>query len=36
MGRKVVAFMSGIDIHADVATETFTLEPANHAGGASE
>ena len=26
-GRKVVAFVSGIDTHADVATELFTLEP---------
>jgi uncharacterized protein YbcI len=29
MGRKVVAFMSGIDVDADVATETFALEPAS-------
>ena len=26
-GRKVVAFVSGIDTNADVATEVFTLEP---------
>ena len=26
-GRKVVAFVSGIDVRADVASELFTLEP---------
>jgi uncharacterized protein YbcI len=31
--RKVVAFMSGIDVGADVASEVFTLEPLNGEGG---
>jgi uncharacterized protein YbcI len=35
-GRRVVAFVSGIDVTADVATETFTLEPASRAGGGSK
>jgi uncharacterized protein YbcI len=26
-GRRVVSFMSGIDIHHALACETFTLEP---------
>ena len=26
-GRKVIAFVSGIDVRADVASELFTLEP---------
>jgi uncharacterized protein YbcI len=26
-GRKVTAFVSGIDTHADIASELFTLEP---------
>ncbi len=31
-GRKVRAFISGIDTEADVATETFVLHPAGYAG----
>jgi uncharacterized protein YbcI len=27
-GRKVIAFLSSIDTNADIATETFLLEPA--------
>jgi uncharacterized protein YbcI len=26
-GRRVIAFMSGIDVHNDVSCEVFTLEP---------
>jgi uncharacterized protein YbcI len=26
-GRKVIAFMSGIDVHHDVSCEVFTLQP---------
>ncbi len=33
-GRKVRAFISGIDTHADVATEAFVLHPDGY-GGAS-
>jgi uncharacterized protein YbcI len=36
MGRKVVAFISGIDVASDVASETFTLEPANRLGAAAK
>ncbi|MEA2137713.1 MAG: hypothetical protein QOG56_863 [Solirubrobacteraceae bacterium] len=31
-GRKVRAFISGIDTHADIATETFILHPAGYDG----
>jgi uncharacterized protein YbcI len=34
-GRKVTAFVSGIDVEADVASELFTLEPLSLNGGAS-
>jgi uncharacterized protein YbcI len=29
-GRRVVAFVSGLDVRADVATELFQLEPRSH------
>jgi uncharacterized protein YbcI len=28
LGRKVTAFVSGVDVHADLAAEVFVLEPA--------
>jgi uncharacterized protein YbcI len=31
-GRKVIAFVSGIDTHADVASELFILEPLSPNG----
>ena len=31
-GRKVRAFVSGVDVHADVATETFVLHPEGYDG----
>ncbi|MDP1846222.1 MAG: Na-translocating system protein MpsC family protein [Solirubrobacteraceae bacterium] len=31
-GRKVRAFVSGIDTHADLATEMFVLHPAGYEG----
>ncbi|MDX6680940.1 MAG: hypothetical protein QOG94_979 [Solirubrobacteraceae bacterium] len=31
-GRKVRAFISGMDTHADIATETFILHPAGYDG----
>ncbi len=33
-GRKVRAFISGIDTNADVASEVFVLHPAGYAGAA--
>jgi uncharacterized protein YbcI len=26
-GRRVIGFMSGIDVHNDLSSEVFTLEP---------
>jgi len=34
LGRRTVAFISGIDTHRDVAMEVFTLEPGD--GGGSD
>ena len=34
LGRRTVAFISGIDPRRDVATELFTLEPAGNGAGA--
>jgi uncharacterized protein YbcI len=31
-GRRVAAFMSGIDVHRDVSSEIFTLEPQSRGG----
>ncbi len=33
LGRRTVAFISGIDTHRDVAMEVFTLETAGDGGG---
>ena len=32
LGRRTVAFISGLDTHRDVAMEVFTLEPAGDGG----
>jgi hypothetical protein len=32
-GRRVIGFMSGIDVHNDLSSEVFTLEP-RHSNGA--
>jgi uncharacterized protein YbcI len=32
LGRRTLAFVSGIDTHRDVATEVFTLEPLSDGG----
>jgi uncharacterized protein YbcI len=34
-GRRVIAFMSGIDVHHDVACEVFTLQPASRRDAAN-
>ena len=34
LGRRTVAFISGIDTHRDVAMEVFTLEPVEDGEGA--
>ncbi len=35
-GRRVRAFISGIDTNADIATEMFVLEPQSHASSSDE
>lgn len=34
-GRRVVAFMSGTDVHADISCEVFVLEPRRATSGAA-
>ena len=36
LGRRTVAFVSGIDTKRDVAIEVFTLEPAGDASGSND
>ena len=36
LGRRTVAFVSGIDTHRDVAMEVFTLEPGGDGAGSRD